>query len=209
MFSLICVWINCWVNNREAGDLRRYRAHYDVIVMSSQNVDTGDFNAMLLKGARKWEHIPNFPVKVANYYSIAQGTIRVAIQGVTMLRIWCFKKSHTKLFFTCFWYMLEWYEAVRTRIVALEKALFWEKVIYGIYAVFHRYGVSFRIHPVFYIWPCEELYIYHWMAPITAPKKLILTFSDLICSDTKRIDKMMCLKKMSTRYGKQKKTVTG
>ena len=33
MFSLICVWINAWVNNREAGDLRRYRAHYDVIVM--------------------------------------------------------------------------------------------------------------------------------------------------------------------------------
>ena len=33
MFSLICVWINNWVNNREAGDLRRYRAHYDVIVM--------------------------------------------------------------------------------------------------------------------------------------------------------------------------------
>ena len=33
MFSLICVWINDWVNNREAGDLRCYRAHYDVIVM--------------------------------------------------------------------------------------------------------------------------------------------------------------------------------
>ena len=33
MFSLICVWINGCVNNREAGDLRRYRAHYDVIVM--------------------------------------------------------------------------------------------------------------------------------------------------------------------------------
>ena len=33
MFSLICVWINGWVNNREAGDLRRYRAHYDVNVM--------------------------------------------------------------------------------------------------------------------------------------------------------------------------------
>ena len=34
MFSLNCVWINGWVNNREAGDLRRYRAHYDVIVIS-------------------------------------------------------------------------------------------------------------------------------------------------------------------------------
>ena len=33
MFSLICVWINDWVNNREAGDVRRYRGHYDVIVM--------------------------------------------------------------------------------------------------------------------------------------------------------------------------------
>ena len=33
MFSLICVRINDWVNNREAGDLRRRRAHYDVIVM--------------------------------------------------------------------------------------------------------------------------------------------------------------------------------
>ena len=33
MFSLICARINGWVNNREAGDLRRNRAHYDVIVM--------------------------------------------------------------------------------------------------------------------------------------------------------------------------------
>ena len=33
MFSLICVWINGGVNNREAGDLGRYRAHYDVTVM--------------------------------------------------------------------------------------------------------------------------------------------------------------------------------
>ena len=35
MFSLICSWLNGWVNNREAGDLRRHRAHYDVVVMNS------------------------------------------------------------------------------------------------------------------------------------------------------------------------------
>ena len=34
MFSLIRAWINAWVNHCEAGDLRRHRAHYDVIVMS-------------------------------------------------------------------------------------------------------------------------------------------------------------------------------
>ena len=33
IFTLICVWINGCVNNREAGDLRRYCAHYGVTVM--------------------------------------------------------------------------------------------------------------------------------------------------------------------------------
>ena len=33
MLSFICAWINCWVNNREAGDLRHHRSHYDVVVM--------------------------------------------------------------------------------------------------------------------------------------------------------------------------------
>ena len=42
MFSLIC-WINDWVNNDEAGDLRCHRAHYDVSVM--------------------WCHLPDFHVK--------------------------------------------------------------------------------------------------------------------------------------------------
>ena len=29
-FSLICAWTNDWAKNREADDLRRHRAHYDV-----------------------------------------------------------------------------------------------------------------------------------------------------------------------------------
>ena len=33
MFSLICAWINGWVNNRGAGDFRRHCAHYDVTVL--------------------------------------------------------------------------------------------------------------------------------------------------------------------------------
>ena len=37
MFSLICVWINGWVNSREASDLRRYCADYDVTVMIKEN----------------------------------------------------------------------------------------------------------------------------------------------------------------------------
>ena len=40
MFSLICAWINGWVNNREAGDLRGHLAHYDVSVMHIISVIT-------------------------------------------------------------------------------------------------------------------------------------------------------------------------
>ena len=35
IFSFNCTWINSWVNNGEAGDLRCHRTHYDVIVMST------------------------------------------------------------------------------------------------------------------------------------------------------------------------------
>ena len=38
MFYLICPWINGRINNREAGDLRRHRHHYDVIVMIMQKI---------------------------------------------------------------------------------------------------------------------------------------------------------------------------
>ena len=32
-FDVFCAWINGRINNRKAGDLWRYHAHYDVTVM--------------------------------------------------------------------------------------------------------------------------------------------------------------------------------
>ena len=57
MFSLICAWINRWVNNREAGDLRRYRAHYDVIVMYHELC------------AQFWVDFSSFLVDLCDYYA--------------------------------------------------------------------------------------------------------------------------------------------
>ena len=36
MFPLICVWMNYWVNNCEAGDLRCHHHHYDITVISEK-----------------------------------------------------------------------------------------------------------------------------------------------------------------------------
>ena len=35
MFSLICAWTNARTNNRDTGNMRRHRIHYDVTVMSN------------------------------------------------------------------------------------------------------------------------------------------------------------------------------
>ena len=47
MFSLICAWINGWVNNGAAGELRHHRAHYYVIVM-------------IFRKHKKYLHFPSF-----------------------------------------------------------------------------------------------------------------------------------------------------
>ena len=58
MFSLIYAWINDWVNNREAGDLRRQHGHYDVIVMISRliiNEDLKHSPGDSFAGNSKWK----------------------------------------------------------------------------------------------------------------------------------------------------------
>ena len=47
VFSLICARINSWVNNGEAGDLRRHRGHYDVIVMNLQGRSHGNHSTFI------------------------------------------------------------------------------------------------------------------------------------------------------------------
>ena len=39
MFSLVYACINGWVNIRKASDLKRNRAHYDVTVMRTQQIE--------------------------------------------------------------------------------------------------------------------------------------------------------------------------
>ena len=39
VLSFICAWMNSWVNNHEAGDLRRYRAHYDFTICTYTQID--------------------------------------------------------------------------------------------------------------------------------------------------------------------------
>ena len=57
MFSLICVWINDWANNREAGDLRRYRAHFDVIVMKWSYLNFIIYGHRIIRSIYQFRHL--------------------------------------------------------------------------------------------------------------------------------------------------------
>ena len=61
MFSLICVWINDWVNKGEAGDLRRYHAHCDVTVMRNNE------NMYKFRQSYPWLQTSTDPVNCFNH----------------------------------------------------------------------------------------------------------------------------------------------
>ena len=54
MFSLIYAWTNGWVNNQDAGDLRRHRAHYDVTVMWCRTVIQWSFGVQRVTLVQFW-----------------------------------------------------------------------------------------------------------------------------------------------------------
>ena len=79
MFSLISGWINGWVDNREAGDLRRHRGHYDVIVMSKCNYSHGISHDNVLSwkptGLKSWNILSRLTwefILVSFYYHLDQ-----------------------------------------------------------------------------------------------------------------------------------------
>ena len=70
-FLWSALWINVWVNNREAGDLRRHCAHYGVIVMQV--------------GSHQWFHMKRYWIR--HYHIKALSTIFL-ISGKSTLHSW-------------------------------------------------------------------------------------------------------------------------
>ena len=54
MLSLVCAWINGWPNNRDAVDLTRHCAHYDVIVMHFKQ-------CLLISKMYLWQFVQTVP----------------------------------------------------------------------------------------------------------------------------------------------------
>ena len=74
MFSLISAWTNRWANNRDAGDLRRHRDHYDVTVMNANIILYG-----YLTFTGGWIPLKKSPYCVRGSHIIISSNIRLYI----------------------------------------------------------------------------------------------------------------------------------
>ena len=94
MFSLICAWINVWVNNRETGSLGRHRAHYDVTVMmpTYMFVINGPCNIHSVQN----RFIVSIPVQYIQYWTVKHtifyilSTIQKISNSIWIFDIWHF-----------------------------------------------------------------------------------------------------------------------
>ena len=87
-FSSICAWRNVWVNNREAGDLRPHRTHYDVIAV--KKYATGCHNGMCLIA---WRYLSLTLINVAvdnGRLGIIIWDARTQIIFATLYKFYCY-----------------------------------------------------------------------------------------------------------------------
>ena len=89
IFSLICAWTNDWVNNPDAGDLRRHRTRYDVTVMQWCNIPKYlHIDGLALSCFISIEDIKNNAwVTVNNNFFVTSEAIRRWFSRVTKSRV--------------------------------------------------------------------------------------------------------------------------
>ena len=92
MFSLICAWINGWVDNQEAGDLRRHCVNYDVTVIYIYS-ETNNYRFFIWKTT--WQKTNDIKIK-RNAASIGL-SLRWYIVGKVILCIYELSRGYTML----------------------------------------------------------------------------------------------------------------
>ena len=89
MLLLICAWINSWINNRDAGDLRRHRAHYDVTVMIKIPTDTVSIKFGTCTSNKRSSHCTWVPRGPNYHHRCTYGCVCVACLYIIKISVAC------------------------------------------------------------------------------------------------------------------------
>ena len=105
MLSLICAWMNGWVNNRKFGYFRRHHAHYDVTVMEhSWQITAHIRNTSHTQEACEWRH---FHSDIASDVErcIGDFSCQISCTVFLMIHFYCWK-SIGKILIVVYTYQL-------------------------------------------------------------------------------------------------------
>ena len=113
MFSLIYTWINGWVSNCEAGDLRYHHAHYDVIVMDWSFCITYQSNKVNYPDNR-FQCIPVYSLVQRQLFKILAFNIEWRIDIHCIIHyifkmMFCSSKIWTIIFTLCITTLNDWF----------------------------------------------------------------------------------------------------
>ena len=88
LFFFIRAWISGWINNPRAGDLRRYRAHYDVIVIPETQAGRHHCDTTSFRWTFRWSGSPLVQVKacVSTNHDLHQRQVIVGFCRNTLQR---------------------------------------------------------------------------------------------------------------------------
>ena len=165
MFSLICVWINGWVNNGDAGDLRRYRAHYDVTVMTD-NFPRAIFN---LPSTCVGHHHGQILTILANFPSIQ--TMRIAMRAT--------QSCHRLSFFLAltndlcgdlaYWFLPDASFGIRVSVQIITACVIWTNVGILLFEPLKQSSMKFKMdiihfHSTKCIWKCRMRNCVHFVS---------------------------------------------
>ena len=131
MFSLICAWINGWVNNVKAGDLRRHRSHYNGTLMSMLRWHTANIEYGRIHH-RYYIYIYIYMYRYIYIYTSYRATTIKQIMFRAVV------KSTTR------WYRHHWWVTLLTAITRVDArfALSQRETSLQSNAVFHRHGAN-------------------------------------------------------------------
>ena len=93
LMFFICVWINGWVNNGKAGDLRRHRAHYDVTAMFVMPSYKGNWTIPSIPEMTSYTYDGvSYEIKI-RWYSVLLYALRQSTNGISMVNVCIFLYS--------------------------------------------------------------------------------------------------------------------
>ena len=72
IFSLICAWTNSWANNRDTGDSRCHRSHYDVTVMYGLLPVILPICFRVIPSSFGWEGEPVISIEITRFLTSSQ-----------------------------------------------------------------------------------------------------------------------------------------